>query len=237
MRIFAIADLHLEGGADKPMNIFGEQWEGHFTKISRDWQERVTEDDLVLIPGDISWAMQLEQALPDLRSIAALPGRKILLRGNHDYWWSGIGRLRAVLPEKMYALQNDALCFGQFTVAGSRGWLLPGLGTTADDARIYERELGRLKLSLDQAKQRGGTLVVMTHYPPLSDPAGPTEVTKMIEEARTAVCVYGHLHGAAGRNAFQGLHNGTRYACVSCDQLGFRLLQLEDEWLSGGSIG
>ena len=109
MRVFAIGDLHLPGGDDKPMNIFGDRWTGHFDKISANWRETADEDDVILIPGDISWAMQLENALPDLEAIGALPGKKILLRGNHDYWWSTVTRVRESLPEKMYALQNDAV--------------------------------------------------------------------------------------------------------------------------------
>ncbi len=226
MRVFAIGDLHLDGGEDKPMNIFGDQWEGHFEKISEDWLKRVGQDDLVLIPGDISWAMQLENAIPDLQRIAALPGSKVLLRGNHDYWWPGIGRLRSVLPEGMYAVQNDALHIGGITVAGTRGWMLPGMGLSADDERIYRRELMRLGLSLDHAARLGGTLVVMTHYPPLAESGDPTEVTRMIDEAGASWCVYGHLHGPSCRTSFHGMLNGTSYACVSCDQLDFSLFEL-----------
>ena len=228
MRVFAIGDLHLDGGAGKPMDVFGSHWEGHFGKISADWRERVGQDDLVLIPGDISWAMQLEQALPDLLKIAELPGHKVLLRGNHDYWWSGIGRLRALLPEKMYAVQNDALRFGDFTVAGSRGWTLPGTGGSAEDERIYQRELGRLSLSLGQAARLGGTLLVMTHFPPVGENGAETEVSRLISEAGTRFCVYGHLHGASGHSAFNGFLSGTDYACVACDQLYFHLYELPD---------
>ena len=235
MRVFAIGDLHLDGGADKPMSVFGDHWEGHFGKISADWREKVGSDDLVLIPGDISWAMQLESALPDLLKIAELPGKKVLLRGNHDYWWSGIGRLRAVLPEGMYAIQNDALRFGNLTVAGSRGWVLPGMGDSPDDERIYQRELARLSLSLAQAARLGGTLVVMTHYPPVGENGTMTEASRMISESGAKACVYGHLHGASGRNAFNGNLSGTEYACVACDQLGFRMFELPDFESVGGT--
>ena len=227
MKLFAIADLHLEGGDDKPMSVFGPQWEGHFEKIRADWLERVGPDDLVLIPGDISWAMQLEHAMPDLERIAALPGQKVLLRGNHDFWWPGISRLRAALPKDMHAIQNDALRIGSLTIAGTRGWTLPGPGMTQEDARIYQRELTRLSLSLAHASQLGGDLIIMTHYPPVGENGLPTEVTQLIAEAKPRYCVYGHLHGAAGRNAFHGTLNGTEYRCVACDQLGFRLSELE----------
>ncbi len=226
MSVFAIGDLHLAGGDDKPMNVFGEQWTGHDGKIQADWLRRVKEDDVVLIPGDISWAMQLERALPDLRRIADWPGKKVLLRGNHDYWWSGISRLRAELPQGMYAIQNDALRLADLTIAGSRGWTLPGPGQSAEDQRIYERELLRLRLSLDRAANLGGELVVMTHYPPLGETGEPTDVTRMISQAGARYCVYGHLHGAAGRNAFTGFCENTFYMCVSCDRLGFSLYEL-----------
>ena len=228
MRVFAIGDLHLEGGDDKPMSVFGDQWKGHFEKISADWRGRVSEDDLVLIPGDISWAMQLDSAVPDLRRIGELPGRKVLMRGNHDYWWSGIGRLRAVLPEGMYAIQNDALRVEHVTVAGTRGWTLPGTGGSAEDERIYQRELMRMALSLDSAKKLGGPLVVMTHFPPLSESGEMTEAARLITEAGAKACVYGHLHGSSGRSAFNGMLGDTLFACVSCDQLDFKLYELPD---------
>ena len=226
MKVFAISDLHLEGGDDKPMSVFGSQWEGHFEKISADWQKKVGPEDLVLIPGDISWAMQLEHALPDLRMIAELPGRKVLLRGNHDYWWPGISRLRSALPDGMYAIQNDALQFDGFTIAGSRGWILPGPGVSAEDDRIYERELARLGLSLDQARRLGGDLLVMTHYPPVGENGIQTQVSQMIIRAGARYCVYGHLHGASGKSAFNGSLDGTEFMCVSCDQLGFALHEI-----------
>ncbi len=229
MRVFAIGDLHLEGGDDKPMSVFGEQWQGHFEKIRADWLSKVGPEDLVLIPGDISWAMQLENALPDLKRIAELPGKKILLRGNHDYWWSGIGRLRAVLPEGMYAIQNDALQFGEITVAGTRGWTLPGLGIAEEDDRIYRRELARMSLSLEQAARLGGTLLVMTHYPPVGENGAMTEVSKLICDSGAKVCVYGHLHGASGKSAFNSRLVNTDFYCVSCDQLNFRVKELPVE--------
>ena len=236
MKVFAIGDLHLEGGDDKPMSVFGSQWEGHFDKIRADWRNRVGPDDLVLIPGDISWAMQLEHALPDLMMIAELPGRKVLLRGNHDYWWPGISRLRAALPEGMYAIQNDALRIGEFTIAGSRGWILPGPGVSAEDERIYQRELTRLDLSLSQVRRLGGILLVMVHFPPVSENGAATEVSKMISEAGAQFCVYGHLHGASGKTAFNGYLNGTEYMCVSCDQLNFTLYEIPVGDITGGTI-
>ena len=109
MRVYAISDLHLLGGSDKSMSVFGSHWNGHFKRIGEDWRDRVTPEDLVLLPGDLSWAMKLEDALEDIALVAALPGRKVISRGNHDYWWNSISRVRDALPQDMYALQNDAL--------------------------------------------------------------------------------------------------------------------------------
>ena len=136
MSLFAIADLHLPA-RKKPMDIFGPHWERHFERISEDWRSKVSPEDIVLLPGDLSWAMSLDEALEDLNCIGALPGRKILLRGNHDYWWSGIGRVRRALPDGMYALQNDAIELDGLVFAGTRGWTIPPEeGADPDDQRI-----------------------------------------------------------------------------------------------------
>ena len=225
MRLFAIADLHLPGGKNKPMDVFGRHWEGHFEKICNSWRKNVSQEDTVLLPGDLSWAMQMDEALEDLKSISALPGRKILLRGNHDYWWGSIGRLRALLPEGMYALQNDALQLGDLTFAGSRGWTHPE-GGNEEDRKIYDRELIRLKMSLDRAKALGGRLVVMTHYPPLDEKHHDTPVSLLIRQYGPTDVVYGHLHGASLRSAFNGEKDGIRYHCVSCDGLGFKVYKV-----------
>ena len=226
MNIFAIGDLHLPGGDNKPMDVFGAHWEGHFSHIAEDWQSKVGQEDLVLIPGDISWAMQLEPALDDLRMIGALPGKKVILRGNHDYWWCGINRLREVLPEKMFAVQNDAIRFGDVVVCGTRLWTLPQNGN-AEDEKIYNRELIRLELSLSSAKKLGGErCVVMTHYPPLADGGGETKASQMMSQFGVDDVVYGHLHGASLRGAVTGVYGGVRYHCVSCDGLKFKVYAL-----------
>ena len=142
MTLFAIGDLHLPGGEEKPMDIFGDHWENHFAHIAADWRARVKDGDAVLIPGDISWAMQLECAVPDLQKIGALPGRKVLIKGNHDYWWNSISRLRRMLPEGMSALQHDALDMGDFVVCGTRGWMFP----TGDAPLAPEDELSLIHI-------------------------------------------------------------------------------------------
>lgn len=226
MDIYAIGDLHLPGGDKKPMEVFGAHWEGHFARISKDWCERVTQEDVVLIPGDISWAMQVEDALPDLEAIGRLPGKKILLRGNHDYWWCGISRLREILPQGMYAVQNDAMRLGDTAFCGTRGWTLPA-SQAAEDEKIYARELLRMEMSLERAKKLGADrIVVMCHYPPLGDRGEETRLSQLLARYEVDDVVYGHLHGASLRGAVTGVYSGVRYHCVSCDGLGFRLYHL-----------
>lgn len=230
MTIYAIGDLHLPGGDDKPMAVFGAHWEGHWQKIAEDWQRRVTDADIVLIPGDISWAMRLEDAVPDLREIGALPGRKILLRGNHDYWWGAITRVREALPKGMYALQNDALALDGVTFCGSRGWNYQPEGGESDDARLYARELIRMRISLEQARRLSpeGPLVALTHFPPLGEDGAATPMSALLEEFGVEDVVYGHLHGLSIKTAFSGVVNGVRYHFVSCDGVGFRLYAVRE---------
>lgn len=230
MKLFAIGDLHLPGGDDKPMDVFGEQWTDHFERIARDWRARVSPEDVVLIPGDVSWAMQLSAALPDLAAIAALPGRKVLSKGNHEYWWSSVTQVRAALPAGMYAIQHDALDLGEAVVCGTRGWIFPGgdAPLTPEDEKIYRRELGRLRMALDEAAKRtdGRPLVVMLHYPPLYAQGRASGFSELIEAYPVHTVVYGHLHGAAIRTGFNGVHGGVRYRLTSCDSLGFCLAEL-----------
>ena len=233
MAVYAISDLHLPA-RQKPMDVFGDHWKDHFERIRADWLARVADGDLVLLPGDLSWAMRLEDAQEDLARIAALPGTKILLRGNHDYWWSAIGRVRRALPEGMVALQNDAVRFGGRLYAGSRGWMLPGPETTEEDLKIYNRERMRLEMSLRQARRLDAEapITAMMHYPPLAD--DQTGFSDILEAYGVADCVYGHLHGAAIYGAVRGLRGSVRYHQVSCDGLDFRLYTLYDDAKNDG---
>ena len=199
MRVFAIADPHLSSRDPKPMDVFGTTWQRHPEAFFEGWQRVVGEDDLVLVPGDISWAMRLEDALPDLAAIAALPGRSVLLRGNHDYWWPSLRKLRAALPEGMHAIQHDAIRVGDVIVAGTRGWTVPGThGSDAHDERIYRRELHRLRLSLDAAASLGpGSLVVMLHFPPTNPRGDASEMLDLIAAAAPRALVFGHVHSDA----------------------------------------
>lgn len=227
MRIYAIGDLHLPGGQSKPMNVFGAHWDGHFDKIRADWCSRVTQDDVVLLPGDLSWAMTLDDAAEDIVSICQLPGKKLFLRGNHDYWWSSLTRVRALLPPGNYALQNDARVIGDVVFAGTRGWsIVPPSSTNEQEIKVFRREVLRLELSLKDAaaKAEGRPIVVMLHYPPfLGEKGEDTPFSQLLEAYGVRHCVYGHLHGEGLRAAFTGEKNGVDYHLVSCDGLDFQL--------------
>ena len=228
MSVFAISDLHLSAVDNKPMDVFGAHWENHFERVSADWLSRVMAEDIVLLPGDLSWAIQLEGAMPDIERVAALPGKKVIIRGNHDYWWNSISRVREALPQGMYAIQNDALTLDGVTLCGTRGWILPCDSWDSDDERIYLRELGRLKMSLEQAKKRAENddIVCMLHYPPLTESNRDTDVTRLLESYGIKRVVYGHLHGAALKGAFRGEHNGVMYFQASCDGTDFKLIPI-----------
>ena len=225
MRLFAIGDLHLSGGDDKPMDVFGPQWDRHFFHISEQWRRNVSGEDLVLIPGDISWAMHLEEARQDLEAIAALPGRIILCKGNHDYWWNSISRVRAVLPSGMQALQFSAADAGAAVVCGTRGWLFPTREQPLDEAnrKIFMRETQRLRMALEEAQQMASDrpIVAMMHYPPLLEGERDTAFTELLEAFHVHTVVYGHLHGQGIQSGFTGEHHGIRYHLVSCDSIGF----------------
>ena len=225
MAVYAISDLHLPAG-QKPMDIFGPHWIGHFDRIRADWRERVKPEDTVLLPGDLTWAMRLEDAAEDLQSIGELPGRKILLRGNHDYWWSSIGRVRRALPEGMFALQNDAMLLDGRLYAGTRGWTLPGPDAAEEELKIYRRERMRLEMSLKCAHRlsEDAPITALLHYPPLTD--DEPGFSDILEAYGVTDCVYGHLHGPAIFGAVRGLRGSVRYHQVSCDGLDFRLYAL-----------
>ncbi len=224
MAVFAIGDLHLPGHQQKPMDVFGSHWNRHFETISENWRRLIAPEDIVLIPGDISWAMQLAQAVDDLNDIAALPGRKLLLRGNHDYWWSSLAKIKAVLPAGMTVIQNDAVTMDGHVFCGTRGWVFPTqqAALSPEDEKIYQRELLRLRMSLDRACQLSTQdITVMLHYPPLFADGISTAFTDLLEQYPIRRVVYGHLHGSGIRIGFQGERKGIAYHLVSCDALGF----------------
>ena len=224
MSVFAIGDLHLPGHSQKPMDVFGSHWDRHFESIRENWRRLIAPEDIVLIPGDISWAMQLQEAQEDLDAIAQLPGRKLLLRGNHEYWWSSLSKLRAALPSGMQVIQNDAVLLDGHLFCGTRGWTFPtpqqNLGE--QDEKVYQRELLRLKMSLDQAVKLGGKdITVMLHFPPLFADGVGTAFTEILKAYPVRNVVYGHLHGAGIKIAFEGEREGIDYHLVSCDALAF----------------
>jgi hypothetical protein len=223
MRVLAIADPHLSRRDPKPMDVFGPGWEGHPEAFFAGWRRVVRDDDLVLVPGDLSWAMRLKDALSDLEDIAALPGTKVILRGNHDYWWPSIGKLRRALPPSMHALQNDAMRFGSLVVAGTRGWACPGSHEFGEqDEKIYRRELERLDLSLARARELrrpGDSAVVMLHFPPTNARLEPSGFTERIEAFGPDALVFGHVHG--GREQVVSRLDGVRVLFVAADALGF----------------
>ena len=230
MNIYAISDLHLSATADKPMNIFGGNWDGHFEKIKRDWVSQVKDEDVVLIAGDISWAMKLEDALIDLRSLADLPGKKVFIRGNHDYWWNGITRLRDSAPNDSFVfLQTDAVKIGEFVIVGSRGWTCPGsIDYTEQDNKLYLREAERFRLAFKDAeklKADGDRLIAMIHYPPFSLKNESTLFTELFELNGVEKAVFGHIHGAA-YFPLKTERRGVEYILSSCDKLAFKLVKI-----------
>ncbi|MBN2361267.1 MAG: metallophosphoesterase [Deltaproteobacteria bacterium] len=226
MELFGISDLHLSLSGQKPMHIFGDNWQDHAVRMARAWDATVGDGDVVLCPGDLSWAMRLDEAQADLGWLGSRPGRKVLCRGNHDYWWSTISKVRAALPPNSVALQNDAVRCGEMVIAGSRLWSLPGSCEFGpDDDKIFKRELGRLELSLEAAAklaQGGSPIIAAVHFPPATADGVATAYTELLERYGVRLCVYGHLHGApAHRTAIEGEHRGVRYALVACDFIGF----------------
>jgi predicted phosphohydrolase len=231
MKVFAISDLHLNSTTNKPMDIFGEQWVGHFDKISKDWEERVGENDIVLIAGDISWAMTLENAMPDLEKIASLKGEKFIVRGNHDYWWSSYNKITSKAPKSIHFLQNNAHKIDKFIICGTRGWTVPETENnfSVEDKKIYDRELIRLKLSIDSAKslyQEGDTIIAMMHFPPFNSIFDDNAFTTLFDENNISTVIYGHLHGNKSRFQFKVNKRNTNYFLTSCDLVNNKLIQI-----------
>ncbi|AOY78495.1 metallophosphoesterase [Clostridium formicaceticum] len=228
MALYAIGDLHLSSKVDKPMDIFGPQWTMHHEKIKEHWYNNVKQEDTVLVPGDISWGINMEEAMEDLKWIEALPGKKILLKGNHDYWWSSITKLNDTFATLKF-LQNNYFAYEDYAICGTRGWISPnGNKFTQQDEKVYYREVHRLKLSLDSAKKAGYTKIVcMLHYPPTNEQHEPSLFTEVCEEYGVSMVIYGHLHGKESYDAgVKGIYHGIPYYLVSCDYLEFQLYQL-----------
>lgn len=239
MSIFAIADLHLSFApdSDKPMDIFGARWHDHPSRIREHWCSNVSEEDTVVVAGDISWGMKLDDARYDLDWVAALPGQKVMLKGNHDLWWSGIQRLNGMYDSITF-LQNDAFRVPMedghdVWICGSRGWITPDDDDyTADDEKIYKREILRLRASLEYAADaakasEGAELIGFLHYPPVAKPGKFSGFMQTFEDYGVKEVYYGHIHGEEGfRTAVQGEYYGTRYQLISADYLNCGLLKI-----------
>ncbi len=225
MRIFGISDLHLSFQVNKPMDVFGEVWQGHPEKIRKAWTESVRSDDVVLIPGDVSWAMRLDEAREDFAFLDSLPGSKVILKGNHDYWWSSLNKVKQFVPPTVIPLQNSSVVFGDIGIAGSRLWLDPGLQlehTTEEDRKIWERELDRLAISLKTLPPGLKTRILMTHYPPISLEGKPSRAVEIAKELGCDIWVFGHMHlGTLDYAGFNRTVDATRFEFISADYLNF----------------
>lgn len=230
MKIFSISDLHLSGMCDKPMDVFGVGWEGHIDKIKSDWQSKVSDDDIVLLCGDTSWGTVLEEGLFDLNALKGLKGKKVFIRGNHDYWWNGITKLRDAAPDgSFYFLQNDCVKFGNVIICGSRGWSCPGSADyTEHDEKLYAREAERFKLcfkAVEKVREEGDLLVVMIHYPPVSPKLQDTLFSDLFRQNGVSKVVFGHVHGQS-YFPLRSVKDGIEYVLTSCDKVGFALQRI-----------
>jgi predicted phosphohydrolase len=229
VKIFAVADLHLsfDENIDKPMNKFGPGWEDHPDRLKKNWENLVTDDDIVLVPGDISWALRIEEAIADFEWLHSLPGKKLLSKGNHDLWWSRIQYLNSLYDDIIF-LQNECYVVESenIVITASRGWPYPGSDEyTEHDEKIYARELGRMKLGLDAAKREAPDfrIIACLHYPPAAPNGRETEFTKLLEQYGVWKCVYGHLHGMpAYGTGIKGNFRGIEYILASYDYIGGR---------------
>jgi len=234
LRLFAISDLHLSFGVDKPMDVFGPQWAGHADKIRLAWDAMVTDDDWVLVGGDTSWGLNLPQALPDLQWLGERPGRKVLIKGNHCTWWTSRSKVEKVLHPSIRLLQNDAVQLDDGTVVvGTRLWDPPDAPWAEPEAaKIFAREIERLKLSIEAGRKLGGCVpggrrtIALIHYPPRYTDGRETAAVPMLIEAGVEACIYGHLHGKDHKHGFQGESGGIRYYLTAVDAIDFRPIEI-----------
>ena len=228
MAIWAISDFHLSFGVkNKPMNVFGENWNGYEEKIRENWLAKVKEDDTVLMAGDFSWGMYLEETKEDFCFLKELPGRKIMVKGNHDYWWETLSKMKKFMKEnefeKIEFLHNNFFAVGDTAICGTRGWEIGCEDLPAEhDKKVYIREKERLIRSLNLAKEAGyKKIVVMLHYN-LSNNRDYLEIMKKYSVTN---CVYGHLHGKA--DPLVAENDGILFSCTSCDLIGFDPILIE----------
>lgn len=223
MALYAIGDLHLSESADKPMDVFGGRWDGYTEKLKAGFA-KLGADDVCVLCGDISWAMSLEEARADFEFISRLPGRKIVLKGNHDYWWATASKMTKFLESAgivdISFLHNNCFFYGDAAVCGTRGWFYEEeRGDGEHDRKIMLREAGRLEVSLKTAGSR--EIYVFLHYPPVYGDYVCGEILELFSKYHVKMCCYGHIHGQGSRFAFEGLRDGVLYKMVSADHVFF----------------
>ncbi len=223
MSLFVIADLHLSLGTDKPMDVFSG-WNNYVERLEENWKKIITNNDTVVIPGDISWGMKIEDCYNDFDFINKLPGKKIFSKGNHDYWWATKRKIETYLTENNFdtisVLFNNAFTVDGYTVCGTRGWFLES--ESDNDVKVLNRELGRLRMSIEEGLKLGGEIVVFLHYPPVYGSTECTEIMNVLLDYGIKKCYYGHIHGSGNmKNAVEGVYKGIDFKLISCDRLGF----------------
>lgn len=221
MALWAISDFHLSFGVDKPMNIFGENWDGYEQKLKKNWIENISEEDTVLMAGDFSWGMYLDETINDFKFLEALPGKKIMIKGNHDYWWETLNKLSIFKKENDFKsiefLHNNFFVADGYAICGTRGWEFgAGEVTGEQDKRVYEREKERLIRSLSLAKEAGyKDIIAMLHY----NVGINDEYINILKEYGVKRCVFGHLHGKTDLLRYE--KEGIEFICTSCDLINF----------------
>ena len=222
MSIFTIADTHLSLSDDKPMDIFGG-WQDYVSRLESNWKSLITDDDTVVLPGDISWAMSLEGALEDFRFIHNLPGKKIILKGNHDYWWNTKRKMDTWLENEnldtISILHNNAFKVGDYVLCGTRGWFYDA--ETGADMKVLLREASRLDMSIQEGKKLGDNLIVFLHYPPVMQSQKCQEIFDVLKKHDIKRCYYGHIHGESTRHSVNDTVDGIKFSLISADFLGF----------------
>lgn len=226
MSVFAIADLHLSLGSEKPMDVF-KGWENYVEKIERYWRALISPSDTVVIAGDISWGMSLQESLTDFRFLHELPGQKLLLKGNHDYWFTTKKKMDAFFEENgldtLHILHNNCYQVEGAFLCGTRGWLTEA--TSEEDIKVLNREAARLEFSIQSAKGEGERIVFL-HYPPVYGESVSEPMFQMLKKYDIKRCYFGHIHGAGARYVKEGLWDSVELRLISCDHMGFIPLKI-----------
>ena len=233
MSIYAIGDLHLSFETNKPMNVFGENWDNYEEKLEQSWNEIIKEDDTVLIPGDFSWATYLKDTLQDFQYLDNLTGKKVLLKGNHDYWWTTLKSMREFLNQNNFNnidfLFNSSYECDEAMIVGTRGW---AFNETENSDKMLKREAARLELSIKDAIQKNNNkkIICMMHYPPITknmiEMKQKSEYLEILKKYDITDCIYGHLHGNSHNEAVEGDIDGINLKLVSSDYLEFKPIKI-----------